>query len=524
MIRGLYTVGTGMLTQRKKLDVLANNLANVDTAGFKQDKLLTRSFQDVLIRRIGDSAGKNEVGPYNYGLHTDAVATDFIQGPLDQTDRMLDLAIEGEGFFAVNTEDGIRYTRAGAFRVDENLRIVTADGYPLLGTNGEPFVLASEDVQIDKEGNVYNEGVYINTIQLTNFTNVEGLRKIGDNLYEALDDAGAVAAGMAISEKMKAQIRGLEMAAKNSQDAISLIQTAEGALTETHAILQRMNELAVQSASDTNQDNVDREALQQEFVELKKEINDIASKTTFNGRALLDGTFGNTVAGADDSTNPLGLVNVIGGGPLTAGEYDMKVTSKTASEIQVEVSSTTVTDFNTVTATIKIDGDNGDKTVLKIEELDLTIELNQELSDLAVNDAAKLTVTGATPTFQTGSLAGDELALKISNMSTTGLQIDSADISTREGATAAITSVNNAINLVSTERAKLGAYQNRLEHKINSLNISAENLQAAESRIRDVDMAKEMMIFTKNNILTQAATAMLAQANQTPQTVLQLLR
>ncbi|NLY96851.1 MAG: flagellar hook-basal body complex protein, partial [Clostridiaceae bacterium] len=117
MIRGLYTVGTGMLTQRKKLDVLANNLANVDTAGFKQDKLLTRSFQDVLIRRIGDSAGKNEVGPYNYGLHTDAVATDFIQGPLDQTDRMLDLAIEGEGFFAVNTEDGIRYTRAGAFRV-----------------------------------------------------------------------------------------------------------------------------------------------------------------------------------------------------------------------------------------------------------------------------------------------------------------------------------------------------------------------------------------------------------------------
>jgi flagellin len=339
-----------------------------------------------------------------------------------------------------------------------------------------------------------------------------------------INRAGDDAAGMAISEKMKAQIRGLEMAAKNSQDAISLIQTAEGALTETHAILQRMNELAVQSASDTNQDNVDREALQQEFVELKKEINDIASKTTFNGRALLDGTFGNTVAGADDSTNPLGLVNVIGGGPLTAGEYDVKVTSKTASEIQVEVSSTTVTDFNTVTATIKIDGDNGDKTVLKIEELDLTIELNQELSDLAVNDAAKLTVTGATPTFQTGSLAGDELALKISNMSTTGLQIDSADISTREGATAAITSVNNAINLVSTERAKLGAYQNRLEHKINSLNISVENLQAAESRIRDVDMAKEMMIFTKNNILTQAATAMLAQANQTPQTVLQLLR
>ena len=116
------------------------------------------------------------------------------------------------------------------------------------------------------------------------------------------------------------------------------------------------------------------------------------------------------------------------------------------------------------------------------------------------------------------------MALTIGDMSTKGLAIADADISTREGATAAITSVNNAINLVSTERAKLGAYQNRLEHKINSLNISAENLQAAESRIRDVDMAKEMMIFTKNNILTQAATAMLAQANQTPQTVLQLLR
>lgn len=239
-----------------------------------------------------------------------------------------------------------------------------------------------------------------------------------------INRAGDDAAGLAISEKMRAQIRGLDMASKNSQDAISLIQTAEGALTETHSILQRMRELAVQSASDTNQDAVDRAALDQEFQELKKEIGDV-SKTAFNGQTLLAGD-----------------------------------------------------------------------------------------------------VASSALTFQTGANSADNLALTIADMSASGLSLSSTSvaITTRASAVSTIDTVQSAINLVSTERAKLGAYQNRLEHKINNLNTSAENLQSAESRIRDVDMAKEMMNFTKNNILTQAATAMLAQANQAPQSVLQLLQ
>ncbi|MGI6561619.1 MAG: flagellin [Clostridia bacterium] len=347
-----------------------------------------------------------------------------------------------------------------------------------------------------------------------------------------INRAGDDAAGMAISEKMKAQIRGLEMAAKNSQDAISLIQTAEGALTETHAILQRMNELAVQSASDTNQNNVDRDALQQEFAELKKEINDIASKTTFNGRTLLDGSFSQTGTVTFTNGSPsLGLTGVSGAEALGTGEFTVEADVTTDSEDKPLTLVFTLKDANgntietSATLDIKASGTNEDDTTYTFTTSNVTLDFGtKKLSGMTDGETATIRVTFATPTFQTGALAGDELSLTINDMSTQGLSIDTADISTREGATAAITSVNNAINLVSTERAKLGAYQNRLEHKINSLNISAENLQAAESRIRDVDMAKEMMVFTKNNILTQAATAMLAQANQTPQTVLQLLR
>ncbi len=241
--------------------------------------------------------------------------------------------------------------------------------------------------------------------------------------------AGDDAAGLAISEKMRAQIRGLNMASKNSSDAISLVQTAEGALQETHNILQRMRELAVQSASDTNQVEIDREALDAEFQELIAEIDDTASKTKFNNMTLIDG---------DYQTNAM--------------------------------------------------------------------------------------------VIQTGANEGDNLSITISAMNATVLQLYDTtntssyiDIKTQATASAAITTVNNAINIVSKQRAKLGALQNRLQHKINNLDTSAENLQAAESRIRDIDMAKEMSNFTKNNILAQASTAMLAQANSAPQGVLQLL-
>ena len=243
-----------------------------------------------------------------------------------------------------------------------------------------------------------------------------------------INRAGDDAAGLAISEKMRAQIRGLNMASKNSQDAISLIQTAEGALQETHNILQRMRELAVQAASDTNDGDyeegedggVDRAALDAEFQELLEEINNIAEQTAFNTRKLLDGSLSGAV-------------------------------------------------------------------------------------------------------IQTGANEGETLDISIEDMSTTGLAINTLSLASRANAASAISIVNEAINTVSTERSKLGAYQNRLQHKIANLDTSAENLTAAESRIRDIDMAKEMTNFTKSSILTQAATAMLAQANALPQGVLQLL-
>jgi len=236
-----------------------------------------------------------------------------------------------------------------------------------------------------------------------------------------INRAGDDAAGLAISEKMRGQIRGLDMAQKNAQDGISLIQTAEGALNETHAILQRMRELAVQSANDTNT-TTDRGHLQKEIDQLATEITRIATDTEFNTKKLLSGGLANT---------------------------------------------------------------------------DLT--------------------------FHIGANQDQNIKINVGDMTAGGLQVSGVSISSQTGANAAITTFNNALETVSEERAKLGAVQNRLEHTINNLGATSENLTASESRIRDTDMAKSMMNYTKNNILLQAAQSMLAQANQQPQGVLQLL-
>jgi len=245
----------------------------------------------------------------------------------------------------------------------------------------------------------------------------KSLEKLSSGLK--INRAGDDAAGLAISEKMRGQIKGLEMASKNAQDGISLIQTAEGALNETHAILQRMRELAVQSSNDTNT-TADRKELQKEVAELTTEITRIAKDTEFNTKTLMSGGF--------------------------SGK------------------------------------------------------------------------------FHIGANQGQSITVKIGSMTASGLGISGINISGQASADAAIKTIQTAIDTVSAERSKLGANQNRLEHTINNLGTSAENLTAAESRIRDVDMAKEMMSFTKNNILSQAAQSMLAQANQQPQGVLQLLR
>ncbi len=252
-----------------------------------------------------------------------------------------------------------------------------------------------------------------------------------------INRAGDDAAGLSISEKMRGQIRGLKMASKNAQDGISLIQTAEGALNETHSILQRMRGLVVQAGNLGTNEGEDLKAIQDEINQLVDEIDGISNRTAFNGKTLLDGTY---------SSNAL---------------------------------------------VFQIGANAGQSVSLNIDSMAAT-----SLGDGAsmISDIELVTV----------DTAGD-------------ITIEYTTVDSILGI------VDGAIEMVSEQRSALGAMQNRLEHTIANLDNAAENLQAAESRIRDVDMAQEMMEFTKNNILQQAATAMLAQANMLPQTVLQLL-
>jgi flagellin len=263
-----------------------------------------------------------------------------------------------------------------------------------------------------------------------------------------INRAGDDAAGLAISEKMRGQIKGLNMAAKNSQDAISLIQTAEGALNETHSILQRMRELSVQSANDTNTAS-DRFQIQKEMDQLRQEVDRISLSSEYNTKKLLNGDF--------DGTNGSGL------------------------KFQV--------------------GSNEGQTV-----------------ELTFNDMSAVTLgIAGTEQVTTTDEKGNQTTQTVDSPN------KAIDVTTAMTAASSITTINEAIERVSEERSKYGAMQNRLEHTINNLAVSAENLQAAESRIRDADMAKELVGFSKDKIISQSGNAMLSQANTNPQNVLQLL-
>ncbi|WP_445002754.1 flagellin N-terminal helical domain-containing protein [Exiguobacterium alkaliphilum] len=354
-----------------------------------------------------------------------------------------------------------------------------------------------------------------------------------------INRAGDDAAGLAISEKMRGQIRGLDMASKNAQDGISLIQTAEGALNETHSILQRMRELAVQSSNDTNTDT-DRAELQKEVNELSKEISRIADNTEFNTKNLLgengfDGKFHiGSNKGQDislkianmDST-ALGVVGKTGAdqtldtgitiNALTSEAYTITYTAA-GDEDAAAVSATTAVvdkDAKTITVTLaQAGGDGTDAGAITGTRDDVAKALN----------ATGLVKAEAANTTDLATVAADLTLKTTADADAVANAEFGINISSQASASNAIDTISKAIETVSAERSKLGATQNRLEHTINNLSTSAENLQAAESRIRDVDMAKEMMNFTKNNILNQAAQAMMAQSNQQPQAVLQLLR
>ncbi len=451
-----------------------------------------------------------------------------------------------------------------------------------------------------------------------------------------INRAGDDAAGLAISEKMRAQITGLNTAQKNAQDGVSLVQTAEGALTEVHSMLNRMVELADQSANGTYDNAVDRANLQKEIKSLKDEINRIADSTNFNGINLLDGSLSTskldvsaTFAGAPNTIQQnaaTGAVSTITAeAPTAQKEYtltveyadadgklhktevkytaganandtataikdaiaknselssvfeiggtaaDVTLTSKVKGEDGAKVTSVSTTDASKVkngtftagknataeTTNVNADIAAGDSITLNGKTYEFVTDANAKVSEGATavivgkTNAATIenlnkaldgtgievtangqnltfstTKNGAALTLQIGDTSADfnQMEVSVGDMHADALGIADVDISTQAGAKAAVDKIKAAINSVSSTRGDLGAIQNRLEHTINNLSVTAENMTAAESRIRDVDMANEMMAYTKNNILVQSSQAMLAQANQIPQGVLQLLQ
>ncbi|TCL33012.1 flagellin [Anaerospora hongkongensis] len=407
----------------------------------------------------------------------------------------------------------------------------------------------------------------------------KSLQKIssGYQINTAADDA----AGLAISEKMRGQIRGLDQASANAQDSISMVQTAEGALSETTDILQRMRELAVQSASDTNTD-ADRANIQDEVDALVKEINRIADTTEFNTKKLLDGSMsGKTTeqasidsnsavkaaAGAaltdttalltdltDADGNSLGIkagdtvtVSYMKDGALVTGSLDVTATTTLA---DLEDISTFDKDGNATTGATKtvaddlgltVDTTSGALTATaaatgtanSVYGLTITVTdsdgdsvtaATNALSDFTQTQAAKNTGSDKSSTILIGANTGQSITIAIDNMDAESLGVNNLQVDTQDAANVALGVIDTATATVTTMRSKLGAIENRLDHTINNLTTSSENLTAAESRIRDVDMASEMATYTKLSVMTQAATAMLAQANQQPQQVLSLLK
>jgi len=450
-----------------------------------------------------------------------------------------------------------------------------------------------------------------------------------------INRAGDDAAGLAISEKMRGQIRGLDQATNNANDGISLVQTAEGALNETASILQRMKELATQASNGTYQNDVDRENISKEVTSLTKEIDRISTSTNFNKINLLDGNLKDYKASTTDVANvtvtsPVATsstaVATVGAGTAGAASVDIKyfdgkelktaniaftatatagtnqtafsdavalntdltslfnydastqtftskatgtdapqimsianssgasgVTqgaivagSKGTETIDFKTGAATIAEGNTVTIGGKTYEFRSADTINNVSAGNTAVVIGAGMAASVTNLSHILTADGYTVTDSTDgilTIGADKLggkglslqigangtddqqvSLSIGDMSSKGLGLSNISVATQDDAKASIATIDAAINQVSGTRADLGALQNRLEHTVSNLGVTSENLTSAESRIRDVDMAKEMMEMTKNNVLAQAAQSMLAQANTQPQNVLKLLQ
>lgn len=338
----------------------------------------------------------------------------------------------------------------------------------------------------------------------------------GYRINRAADDA----AGLAVSEKMRSQTSGLKQAARNAQDGISLIQTAEGALNESHAILQRMRELTVQAGNGTNKAD-DLQKIQEEITNLVAELDGIAQRTEFNGQKLIDGTLGAKAANEGSDLTGVGALKIVDvAGAKVGAVYQVTAAATSLTVVSADGNLTQTIDI-AATATVKV----GDR--YNFDKIGVTLEATTtDISTVGATPAnGQFDVAGNQVAFQIGANINQTLAVSVNAMGKTELGVDVIDVT--DFATTDFNTqlglMDTAISTVSSERSKLGAWQNRLEHTINNLQTADENLTAAESRIRDVDMALEMANFTRHQILQQAGTAMLAQANVSTQSVLKLL-
>ncbi len=352
-----------------------------------------------------------------------------------------------------------------------------------------------------------------------------------------INRAGDDAAGLKISEKMRSQVRGLQRASTNAQDGVSLIQTAEGALNEAHAILQRMSELTVQGSNDTNQD-IDRDAINQELAELTKEIDRIASTTQFNKQQLLDGSFVEKRLHVGANTNQNIGISIEAMNATAIGLNDAITVSITGSRItRYSVNGTSYSTkagavSNAKTAALS----NANVAGVASRMLTVTSGGNSYYSVGGKRYQVANTTSAAAASAAAKALYDHDVASvtdpidamkvteAVSHKAATTANVTAPTVSCYEKAQATLSKIHVAINNISTQRSALGALQNRLEHTIANLDNVAENTQAAESRIRDTDMASEMVEYSKNQILAQAGQAMLAQANQATQGVLSLLQ
>ena len=361
-----------------------------------------------------------------------------------------------------------------------------------------------------------------------------------------INRAGDDAAGLKISEKMRSQIRGLDKASDNAQDGVSLIQTAEGALNEAHSILQRMNELAVQGANDTNQ-SIDRDAINQELDALTTELDRISETTQFNKQNLLDGSFADKKLQVGANTNQKIAVSIDNMNAASLGLASISYTTKETGTAPTKLTYQGMTYNYVGTKTMSKNVDDAVKQfqgsiAAKVVVTDFAQQYDSKtgsvyFNTVDMNGKTIRTSTAANAAAYAASFNKAAVSLDVRNnfkdyvttsatAATTDkdIQVGRPSVADYETANATLSAVQNAINKVSTQRSALGALQNRLEHTIANLDNVSENTQSAESRIRDTDMADEMVEYSKNNILAQAGQSMLAQANQSTQGVLSLLQ